>query len=152
MARIKLEFPDKILFQTEIPVRITDINYGGHLGNDSILSIVQEARVRFLKEYNYSEKNIDGLGIIMTDCAIVYKSESFYGDVLQIRIGITDFFKYGCDIYYQLVNKKTEKNVAIVKTGIMFFDYEQRKKARVPEKFLNNFNEQVSPMTDTEIL
>ena len=53
MPRIKLELPEKLVFSTEIPVRITDINYGGHLGNDSILSIVQEARVRFLNEYKY---------------------------------------------------------------------------------------------------
>lgn len=136
MPRIKLELPDKFIFTTEIPVRITDINYGGHLGNDSILSIVQEARVRFLNKYNYTEKDIDGLGIIMTDCAIVYKSESFYGDILEIKIGIKDFFKYGCDIYYQIINKKSGKDVAVIKTGIMFFDYKKRKRARVPEKFL----------------
>jgi len=56
VPRIKLELPEIMVFSTEIPVRITDINYGGHLGNDSILSIVQEARVRFLNKYNYSEK------------------------------------------------------------------------------------------------
>lgn len=139
MPRIKLELPDKLIFSTEIAVRITDINYGGHLGNDSILSIVQEARVRFLNEYNYTEKNVEGLGIIMTDCAITYKSESFYGDVLEIKIGVKDFFKYGCDIYYQITNKETAKEVAIVKTGIMFFDYEKRKRTRVPENFLNLF-------------
>ena len=135
MARVKLELPENLLFSTEIEVRITDINYGGHLGNDSILSIAQESRVRFLHAFNYSEKNIEGLGIIMTDCAIVYKSESFYGDLLKINIGVKDFYKYGCDIYYQLINKESEKDVAIVKTGIMFFNYEIRKKARVPDKF-----------------
>jgi acyl-CoA thioesterase FadM len=139
LPRIKLELPEKLIFTTEILVRITDINYGGHLGNDSILSIVQEARVQFLQEYNYSEKDVEGFGIIMTDCAIIYKSESFYGDVLQIKIGVKDFFKYGCDIYYQIINKKTGKDVAIVKTGIMFFDYEKRKRARVPEKFIRIF-------------
>jgi len=140
MPRIKLELPENLIFSTKIPVRITDINYGGHLGNDSILSIVHEARVRFLNKYNYLEKDIEGLGIIMTDCAIVYKYESFYGDLLNINIGVKDFYKYGCDIYYQLTNTETKKDIAIVKTGIMFFDYELRKKARVPEKFLNIFN------------
>ncbi|MCU0364969.1 MAG: hypothetical protein MUE93_04775 [Ignavibacteriaceae bacterium] len=41
MPRIKIETPDKFIFSTEIPIRITDINYGGHLGNDSLLSIIQ---------------------------------------------------------------------------------------------------------------
>jgi acyl-CoA thioesterase FadM len=141
LARIKLELPEKMHFKTEIAVRISDINYGGHLGNDSILSIVQEARVRFLKAHEYSEINVEGLGIIMTDCAIVYKSEAFYGDNLEIKIGVDEFYKYGCDLYYQLSNKNTEKEVAIVKTGIMFFDYELRKRARVPGKFSNIFQQ-----------
>ena len=37
MPRIKLELHEILIYSTEIPVRITDINYGGHLGNDSIL-------------------------------------------------------------------------------------------------------------------
>jgi len=85
----------------------------------------------------------------MTDCAIVYKSESFYGDMLEIKIGVKDFFKYGCDIYYQILNTKTAKDVAIVKTGIMFFDYEIRKRARVPEKFHDLFyNQKISSKED----
>jgi hypothetical protein len=44
-----------------------DINYGGHLGNDAVLSLVHEARVRFLKQQGYTENNIEGAGIIMAD-------------------------------------------------------------------------------------
>ncbi len=82
MARIKIELPEKFLFRTEIPVRITDINYGGHLGNDSLLSIIHEARLRFLNHLGYSESNVEEVGIIMIDSAIQYKSEGFYGDEL----------------------------------------------------------------------
>ena len=65
MPRIKIKLPEKFIFRTEIPIRITDINYGGHLGNDSLLSIIHEARVRFLKSLGYSESNVEGVGIIM---------------------------------------------------------------------------------------
>ncbi len=37
MARINIELPDKFIYSTEIPIRITDINYGGHLAHDSVL-------------------------------------------------------------------------------------------------------------------
>ena len=50
MSRIKLALPDRWTFSTELPVRISDINYGGHLGNDAVLALAQEARVRFLLE------------------------------------------------------------------------------------------------------
>ena len=40
MARIKLDMPDNYIFSTELPVRISDINYGGHLSNDAMLSML----------------------------------------------------------------------------------------------------------------
>ncbi len=135
MARIKLNMPDNYIFSTEQPVRISDINYGGHLSNDAMLSLIHEARVRFLSQYHYSELNIEGLGLIMTDSAIVYKAEGFHGDQLQIDIALEDFNKYGCDIYYLISNKKTAVEIAHAKTGIVFFDYEQRKVTSIPEAF-----------------
>ena len=135
MARIKIEIPEKFFFKTEIPVRITDINYGGHLGNDSLLSIIHEARVRFLNHLSYSESNVEGAGIIMIDSAIQYKSEGFYGDTLFIEIGVMDFSKIGCDFVYKISNPETKKEIALAKTGIVFFDYKNKKVVHVPEKF-----------------
>jgi len=136
MARIKIELPKKFIFSTEIPLRISDINYGGHLGNDSVLSIAHEARIRFFNEHGFKEKEVAGAGIIMVDAAVQYNAEGFYGDVLIIELGIKDITKTGCDIVYQLTNKKTKKSVAIVKTGIVFFDYLKRKVVLIPEEFL----------------
>ncbi|MBQ0757191.1 MAG: thioesterase family protein [Amphritea sp.] len=137
MARIKIDMPDNYSFSTEMPVRISDINYGGHLGNDAVLAMVHEARVRFLNSYNYGELDIEGAGIIMTDSAIVYKAEGFHADMVQIDIAVGDFNKYGCDIYYLLSNKKTAVEIAHAKTGIIFFDYNERKVIPVPEEFRN---------------
>lgn len=138
MARIKLDLPENYLFNTLLEVRISDINYANHLSNDSVLSFIHEARVRFLRNYGYTELNVEGLGIIMTDTAIVYKSEGFHGDQVKIDVSVGDFNKYGCDIYYLLSNKKTAADVAHAKTGIVFFDYDQRKVVPLPEAFREN--------------
>ena len=137
MARIKIQIPEKFIFKTGIPIRITDINYGGHLGNDSVLSLVHEARLRFLKHLGYSESNVEGAGIIMIDAAVQYKSEGFYGDELLIEVAITDFSNLGCDFVFKLTSKNFNKEIALAKTGIVFFDYEKRKTAPVPVEFKN---------------
>jgi len=137
MARIKLDMPDNYLFSTELNVRIGDINYGGHMGNDAVLSMVHEARLRFLKHYHYTEFDVENAGIIMTDSAIVYKAESFHGDRIQVDVAVADFNKYGCDLYYLLSNKDTAVEIAHAKTGIVFFDYNDRKVVAVPEGFRN---------------
>jgi acyl-CoA thioesterase FadM len=139
MARIKLEFPRSSVFSTQIDLSISDINYGGHLGHDSILSLTHEARVRFFTHYGFSELDVDGPGIVLSDVAIVYKSESFYGETMAVEIAVCDFTKYGCDLVYRLSEKETGRLVAVAKTGIVFMNYAERKVAPVPRKFKKLF-------------
>ncbi|HET6243592.1 MAG: thioesterase family protein [Bacteroidetes bacterium] len=140
MARIKIEMPQYFLFSTEIKIRINDINYGGHLGNDALLSIIHEARIQFLNNFGYSEIEIEGASLIMADSAIIYKSEGFYGEVLLIQIHAADFGTCGFDFYYNIINKVSGKQVATAKTGMVFFEYTTRKIKEVPEKFKNLFS------------
>lgn len=141
MARIKINQPDNFIFTTEVTLRISDINYGGHMGNDAVLSIAHDARVAFLKSLGYAELDIEGLGIIMSDSAIIYKSEAFHGETLEINIGISDTHKYGMDIIYFIQEKQSQREVARVKTGILFFDYNERKVKNTPEEFVNKCNQ-----------
>ena len=135
MARIEIHLPEKFIFQTEIAVRVSDLNYGNHVGNDSILTLMQEARTLFYRSIGFeSEVKLEGfIGQIVSDAAIVYKSESFLGDTLQIEIAIAYVTKYGFDVFYRIKNKGTGKEVALGKTGIVCFDYQKRKIASVPD-------------------
>ncbi len=137
MARLQLIFPTEVKFTCELTVRAADLNYGNHVGNDSILTLMQEARILFYRSLGYTnELNFEGsIGHIVADAAVVYKSEAFLGDVLIIQISLSDFTKYGFDMFYQITNKVTDKEVAIGKTGIVFFDYAKRKVAAIPQSF-----------------
>lgn len=139
MARLKIEMPEEFLFSTVIKIRINDINYGGHLGNDSLLSIIHEARLQFLNNFSYSETEIEGTALIMADSAIIYKSEGFYGDELLIKVQAADFSRNGFDLFYNILNKVSGKQVAVAKTGMVFFDYTTRTVKEVPEKFKSLF-------------
>lgn len=136
MARITLDLPDQFTFSTRLTVRVTEINYGNHLGNDRMVSLLHEARLRFLAEYDFDEFNVDGLGILVTDLAVTFRAESFVRDKLRFRVGLTDFNKYGCDVIYRVENEEDDKLVAEAKTGIVFFDYGIRKIARIPALFI----------------
>lgn len=132
--RIQLKDCEKYIFSTEIKVRITDLNYGNHLGNEKMLSYVQEARVDFLNTLGYGELTFAGKGIIMTDAAVVYKSEAHSGDLLKIEIAIEDLTTMSFDFYYKITNIHTNKIVAMVKTGILCFDYQTKKICPIPQE------------------
>ncbi|KPK62968.1 thioesterase [candidate division WOR_3 bacterium SM23_42] len=139
MARLNLQLPKKFDFTTDIQVYINNINYGGHLGNDSLLALIHEARIRFLKDNGFTESDICGVGIIMVDTAILYKSESFHGDVLTFDVAVNNIGKVGCDFYFRVTDKNTRKEVAHAKTGILFFDYYARKVVNTPDAFRKLF-------------
>lgn len=143
MARLSIELPASFMFSTQITVRVTDLNYGNHVGNDSILSLMHEVRIRFYRHLGYrNELNIEGdIGQIVSDAAIVYKSEAFLGDTLDCNLAITDANKYGFDFVYLLSDKATGKEVARGKTGVVFFDYARRKVASTPPSFLSKLNQ-----------
>jgi len=136
VARIKLEMPAIYNFRTELTVRITDINYGGHLGNSDVLALIHEARVRFLKSFGYSEIDVEGYGTIMLDSVVIYKAQAFAGDVLQIEVAAGDFSRLGCDIYYRITKKEGGAEVVLAKTGIAVFDYTNQKRVSPPEAFV----------------
>ena len=139
MPRVQLDLPKKFVFSTEIPLQVNNINYGEHLGHDSVLTLTHEARIRLLAKHGFTEMNVYGSGLIISDAIIVYMSEAFWGENMKIQIAIRDFNKYGFDFIYKISEKKTKREVARVKTGMVFFNYKKRKVAHVPPKFKTLF-------------
>lgn len=134
MERIKVSLPEKYAFSTIITIRITDVNYGGHAGNDVFLSLAHEARLQFLNYHGYSELNFAGAGLIMADAAIEFKRELFYGNEVKISVAASGFDKLGFDILYLMEVKDNEHWLAAakVKTGMLCYNYAAKKKVSVP--------------------
>ncbi len=139
MARVHIDLPAHLPFSTELAVRITDINYGGHLGNDSLVSLLHEARARMLRHHGFSEMELGGAGIIIADAAISYRAEAFFADRLRVEIGGQDFSRVGGDLVYRVSNVEDGREVARAKTGIVFFDYVRRKVRAAPPEFRQLF-------------
>ena len=138
MNRIKINLPEHFPFSTRLHIRVTDLNYGGHVGNDTVLSILQEARQQFLQSRGYTELQVEGFGLIMADAMVEYKKEMNHLDQLKIDIAAKDFDKMGFDLYYRVVIEKNGEEILAVraKTGMMLFDYTNRKKASMTDTII----------------
>lgn len=133
MPRLKLSIPTSLPFSCVLPIRITDLNYGRHLGNDKLLSLMHEARAQYFASFGYAEDAAEGTSFIMGDCAILYKAEGFYGQVLRCEVGAGDYSRAAFDIYYRFIIDGEERLLAEAKTGLVCFDYTTRKVQSVPE-------------------
>ena len=135
MSRVKITMPEQFIFSLQRAVGISDLNYARHLDSVSMVRIVHEARLQFLADLGFTEANIFGLGMVVTDLAVDYQSESFANDVLNIEVGVGRFNRYGCDIYFQITNTALDRVVCNAKTGVVFFDFDKHKIALVPKAF-----------------
>lgn len=138
MARITLDMPDTYIFTTKLNTRISDINYGNHLGHDAVVTLLHEARLRLFNSFGFTEADVDGTSIILSDLCVVYKAQAFYGDPLKIDMAAGDFSRHGCDLLYRVTHAKTRSLIAEAKTGIVFFDYVKNRVSRVPRRFEEN--------------
>ncbi len=136
MARIRIDIPEQIIDSYLIPIRITDINYGNHVGNDAFVKLIHEARVHWLNRYGYTELNIEGIGLIMSELAIEFKHESFYGDVVDIKLAVGEITRVGFELLYQLFTKRNAETILLAnaKTGMICYDYDAKKVVAIPEK------------------
>ena len=136
MARIKIILPEHFIATVSIPVRITDINYGDHVGNDAFVAIIHEARMQWLQQHGYTELQVEGVGLIMSDLAVEFKNESFYGDVIEVKLGAGEISRVSFELYYQLAAKRNGETISLAnaKTGMVCYNYSEKKVVMIPER------------------
>jgi acyl-CoA thioester hydrolase len=126
------------MFSCKIPIRITDLNYGNHVGNDSMLSLLHEARMQWLHSMDLTELDFAGVGLIMSDVSIEFKKELFYGDMLTISVHAEIKSKIAFDIFYTIERYyKDRSEIAVTaRTGMICYDYSKKKIASIPSEAL----------------
>lgn len=140
--RVKIKLPDTLpLYQSDMTLGVADMNYGDHLGNDRVLTLAHEARLRLMQSLNMDELNFYGSSLIMTDAMVQYISQGHRGDKVIIDLWQTNLTAYGFDYLYSIKKQKDSKEIARIKTGMLFYDYELSKPARCPEKFNQDFSQ-----------
>jgi acyl-CoA thioester hydrolase len=135
MPRVRVSPPEQFLFSMERAVGISDVNFARHLNSVAMVNILHEARLQFLASMGFTEGNIYGLGMVVTDLAVEYRAESFANDLLIIDVGVSGLNRYGFDIGMQVTNSALETNVCNAKMGIVFFDFDKHQIAQVPGAF-----------------
>jgi acyl-CoA thioester hydrolase len=135
MPRLEIALPERFAYSTELEVRVSDLNYGNHVGNDQVLTLIHEARRRYIRSLGSDEIGADGMGFVIADAAIVYRAQAFYGDTLKVAVAAGEFQSRSCAFFYK-VSKPGGVTVAEARTGVVCFDFGKQKAVSFPEALL----------------
>lgn len=136
MARVIFELPSQFTFSTELPIYIGHINHGQHLDNAQLLALVGEARTRFFTSLGYTDRDAEGLALVVGDVVVQYQSEALYGETLRIEMAPADFNKYGFDLVFRITEASQGRAVAKGKQGLVFTDPQDHKVRVLPAALL----------------
>ena len=80
--------------------------------------------------------NISGTSLIMNELFVEFKNEAFYKDMLEVKIFAGEIFKVGFEFFYSLstMRDKSSLLIANAKTGMVCFNYDEKKLIPVPEE------------------
>jgi len=113
-----------------------DTDCGGVVYYANYLKYLEEARSEYFEERGLIIKDMlkDGIGFVVARQEIDYKSPSFYGDILEVKMRVTDASLTRVNFEYDIVNDSGSL-VASAKTVIVFVDKALKPK-RMPEEIL----------------
>ena len=136
MARLKINIPEKMLASFIIPLRITDINYGNHVGNNAFVEIIHEARMQFLNQNGLAELNPSGTSLIMSELLVEYKKEAFYKDELTVSVFSGEISRAGFELFYLISAMRDNQRIIIAhaKTGMVCYNYQTKKVQAITEE------------------
>ena len=139
MERTELQLPETFDFETRLEARVGDINYGNHVGNDAMLTLLHEARLRFLATRGFSELDAGGCGLTLVEALVQYRAQAFRGDTLRIGVALAAMDRAGFVLLYRVTREADNAEIARARTVLIFFDYARRRVCRAPQAFRDAF-------------
>lgn len=130
---------ERVDFSTSIPFRITDHNYGDHVANNVFVEYLHEGRVQFLNSLGYSERDLEGITLTLSELCVKYTKQAFYPDVLKLEIAATNFRPTRFDLYYRGFDQSGDL-IVLARTEMAAIDVTMGKPIRMPEAFANRFD------------
>lgn len=138
--RIKIENIGTHVLTYFDQVRINDLNYGNHVGHQVIYEYCHDARLAFFANLQekiqipVSEMAFGNYGLIMGHSGANYVGEITYGMSLEILVYLNDIGSSRFELNYLIKDHKTGHSLARVATGMVCFDYQNKKIVPLPEK------------------
>ena len=121
-------------FSIPLRVRVSDLNYGNHVGYQNYFSFFQEARIAYLKQVGFSELDLGDCGIIVAEANCKYKRELYLNDAITVTCAVTKLKSKLFTMDYVIL--KDDANCAQGYTKNLCYDYQRKSITSLPEAFV----------------
>ena len=134
MERVRLDFPEAaIVHRQPLSVRVTDMNYGRHLGHDALVSLLHEARIQALAALGLTEWDLGGYPSVVADIAVQYQSEARWPDALVVETAIPAPQGKALTVFQRVVHAEGGRPVATARLNLLLVDPASGRTVAVPE-------------------
>jgi len=135
MERVKLDFPaEAVIHRHPLTVRVTDMNYGRHLGHDALISLLHEARIQAFAALDLPEWDMHGYPSVIADLAVQYQSEARWPDALMIATAVPEPQSKALTIYQRIYQADSQQIVATARVSQLLIDLASGRPVEVPEQ------------------
>ncbi len=143
MPRMKLSEYESYPIRTTLNVRVSDLNYGAHLGHDALLSLVHHARVELFTDLGVTEIDLGDqkTGVVVSDLVVQYRGEAFVGDELLFETAAVEIGFASFRLVHRVTNETTSKPTALIEIGFAAFDLKSRRAGKLPADFKKKLEE-----------
>ena len=134
MERVRLEFPAAaIVHRHPLTVRVTDMNYGRHLGHDTLVSLLHEARIQAFGALGLTEWDLGGYPSVVADLAVQYQSEARWPDALVVETAIPVPAGRSITVYHRVLHAEGGRPVATARLNVLLVDPDAGRPVAIPE-------------------
>ncbi|WP_075881570.1 acyl-CoA thioesterase [Vreelandella massiliensis] len=123
MERVKLDFPaEALIHRHPLAVRVTDMNYGRHLGHDALVSLLHEARLQAFLALDLPEWDMAGYPSVVADLTVQYQSEAHCPDRLVVETAVPILRGKALTVYHRVRKQDSDQVVATARLNVLLID------------------------------
>lgn len=124
----ELKFDDEVfVFETVMRVRNTEIDVGQHLTLESLITLLAEARARFLYSRGIKEINSDYQGLIISNLQLNVVSRVRAREELLFEVGVEQISDKSGDMAIKVTRMYDGSLVAKARKSFIQYDYRSNK-------------------------
>ncbi len=127
------------IFESELIVRPDDIDMFNHVHNSKYLDYVLAARYEQMDRFygmSWEKFAEQGYGWVVSKVTISFKRALKMGDQMLIRTGILDISEKGCEVQFEIINKKTGKIASDGVFEYVMIDLKTQRSCKVTQEMI----------------